>query len=313
MQKDPLILLIYAVVFALLVIATIVAQILAFRARGRESNTISNLVERINSWWIMVAILAFAMALGMHGACLLFFFISFQALREFITLTPTRKADHRALFWAFFVILPLNYLLIANNQYGIFAIFIPVYAFLWIPIREVMAGDTKDFLARTAKIQWGLMVCGYCVSYAPALLSLNLHGVGLEGDRLLLFLVFICELSDVLQYCFGKVVGKTKIAPDVSPNKTVEGFFGGIIMTSLVGAGLWWMTPYQPWQAGLMALLICLMGFAGGLVMSAVKRDIGVKDYGNIIPGHGGMMDRIDSLSFAAPVFFHATRFFFGS
>jgi phosphatidate cytidylyltransferase len=299
-------------VFALLAISSIIGFILKRRTtnpHGRE--VIANLNARINAWWVMTAIFFVAMATGGIGSVILFGLTSFLALREYITLTPTQRADHRALCWAFFIVTPLQYALVADAWYGLFAIFIPVYAYLLIPIRNVLAGDTRDFLARSAKIQWGLMVCVYFVSYAPALIILHIPGYELKGGALLFFLVLVVQISDVLQYVFGKLFGRHPIAPKVSPNKTVEGFLGGIAGATLIGTGLWWITPFAPWQAALMSLLITLMGFFGGLVMSAIKRDRGVKDYGATIPGHGGIMDRIDSLCFAAPVFFHVTRYFF--
>ena len=195
--------------------------------------------------------------------------------------------------------------------YGLFVIFIPVYAFLFVPVRSVLAGDTEDFLARTAKIQWGLMVAVYCVSHAPALLMLQIPGYEGQQAKLLLFLIVVVQLSDVLQYVFGKTLGKRRIVPLVSPNKTWEGAVGGIASASLVGALLWWATPFTPWASGAIALLVCVLGFAGGLVMSAIKRDRGIKDFGTLIEGHGGIMDRIDSLCFAAPVFFHVVRYFY--
>lgn len=310
MLKDPLVLGVYAVVFVLLLLATVFTRYMLSRANGKKQSDWINIKERINSWWIMIAVLFSALALGKIGSALLFLFISFQALREFVTLTPTQRADHRALFWAMFIILPFNYYLIATDWYGLFVIFIPVYAFLWLPIRQVIAADTKEFLARTAKIQWGLMTCVYCISYAPALINLDFKYFG-YCERLLLFLVLVVESCDILQYIFGKLFGKTKIAPHVSPNKTIEGFVGGVIGATILGASLWWLTPFLPWQAAIMSLLICLMGFAGDLVLSAIKRDMGVKEYSAALPGHGGMLDRIDSLCFAAPVFFHATRYFF--
>jgi phosphatidate cytidylyltransferase len=157
------------------------------------------------------------------------------------------------------------------------------------------------------------MVCVYCVSHAPALLLLRVRGYAGQNAKLLLFLVIVVQGSDVLQYVWGKLLGRRPIAPTVSPNKTWEGFLGGVASATLVGTGLWWATPFAPWQAALMALVIALMGFAGGLTMSAIKRDRGVKDFGALISGHGGVLDRIDSLCFAAPVFFHLTRFFFGA
>jgi phosphatidate cytidylyltransferase len=272
---------------------------------------VQNLNARIRAWWMMVAVFGLAMATGGIGSIVLFALTSFLALREFITLTPTRPGDHRTLFWMFFIILPLQYYLIAIKWYGLFAILIPVYAFLFIPIRSATAGDCENFLERTAKIQWGLMICVYCVSYVPALLSLDIPGYEGQNGKLMFYFVLVAQISDVLQYVWGKTLGRHKIAPDVSPNKTWEGFVGGIASATLIGAGLWWATPFTPLQSAGMSLAITLMGFGGGLVMSAIKRDRGVKDYGNMIEGHGGVMDRIDSLCFAAPVFFHLTRFFF--
>jgi phosphatidate cytidylyltransferase len=277
----------------------------------KQKEVIDNMRTRVGSWWVMVIVFCLSSSGGPIGSVLLFALISFLALREFVTLTPTRKADHWALLAAFFIILPLNYWLIAVHWYGLFSIFIPVYAYLWIPIRSAIAGDTTEFLARSAKMQWALMVCVYFVSYAPALLSLRIPGYEGQTVRLLLFLVVVVQSSDVLQYVFGKLFGKTKISPNVSPNKTLEGLIGGIVSAVAIGASLWWITPFSPWQAAAMALAIALMGFAGGFVMSAIKRERGVKDYGALIPGHGGMMDRIDSLCFAAPIFFHLTRYFF--
>lgn len=299
-------------VFVLLALSSIIGFILKLRVetvKGRE--VVANLNARINAWWVMVVIFFLAMATGGTGSVVLFGITSFLALREYITLTPTRRADHRALFWAFFIITPLQYVLIGTQWYGLAVIMIPVYAYIFVPIRNVLAGDSQDFLARCAKIQWGLMVCVYFVSYAPGLMLLDIPGHAGQGGKLLFFLVCIAQISDVLQYCFGKLFGKHKIAPHISPNKTVEGFVGGVGSSVLIGAGLYWITPFNPWQAALMALAIALMGFFGGLVMSAIKRDRGVKDYGATIPGHGGILDRIDSLCFAAPVFFHLTRYFF--
>jgi phosphatidate cytidylyltransferase len=283
--------------------------------KGKHSQSktemLKNLAARIKAWWVMIGI--FVITVGTYGTAsiILFTLISFLALREFVTLTPTRRADHRVLFYVFFVILPINYYLLAIHWYGMFAIFVPVYAFLWIPIRSALAGDSKDFLMRNAEIQWGLMVCVYFLSYAPALLSLTIPGSGAQTAKLLCFFVFVVQSSDVMQYVFGKCFGKHKIVPEISPNKTVEGFVGGILSAVAMGTCFWWMTPFAPWQAALMALIISLMGFGGGIVMSAIKRDRGLKDFGTLIPGHGGMIDRIDSLCFAAPVFFHLTRYFF--
>jgi phosphatidate cytidylyltransferase len=299
-------------VLALLLVATIVGVVLAWRVRspaGRE--TVANLNARIRAWWIMVAVFTIAVWTGGIGSILLFALMSFLALREFVTLAPTRREDHRTLFWSFFLITPLQYWLIARGWYGFFSIMIPVYAFVFVATSSAIAGATERFLERTAVIHWGLMVCVYCVSYAPALLMLEIPGYGKSNTKLLIFLVLVVQLSDVLQYVFGKLFGRHPIAPVISPNKTWEGFVGGVLTATAIGAGIWWATPFTLWQAAAMALAITLAGFAGGLILSAIKRDRGVKDYGAFIQGHGGMLDRIDSLCFAAPIFFHLTRYFF--
>mgnify|MGYP001619940136 CR=1 FL=1 len=312
MKLDRETLLLFAGLLALLGAASLVGYVLA-RRPGNEARarTIANLNARTRSWWVMVAIFVLSMAVGQRGSVLLFAFTSFLALREFVTLTPTRRGDHRALFWAFFCVTPVQYLLVATEWYGLFSIFIPVYAFLLLPTRAALAGDTERFLERAAKIQWGLMLCVYCVSHVPALLMLDIPGFEGQNAKLLFFLVFVDQMSDVLQYVFGKLRGRHRIVPTVSPNKTWEGFVGGVVSASLLGTALWWITPFSPLAAALLSLSITLMGFAGGLVLSAIKRDRGIKDFGTLIEGHGGVLDRVDSLCFAAPIFFHLTRYAF--
>lgn len=299
-----------AAVVVVLVISTVVGQVLKHRATTESSrDTVANLNARIAAWWAMVAIFALASLTGGIGSIVLFALLSFLALREFVTLSPTARADHRALTWSFFVVIPVQYLLVGIEWYGLFSILIPVYVFLLLAARLVLAGDIDRFLERVATIQWGLMACVYCVSYAPALLLLDIEGYDSGSGKLLLFLVVVVQASDVLQYTWGKLFGRRRIAPEISPNKTWEGFVGGVACATLLGAALWWVTPFSPFAAAGLALLIALAGFAGGLVMSAIKRDRGVKDFGTLLPGHGGVLDRIDSLLFAAPLFFHLTRF----
>jgi phosphatidate cytidylyltransferase len=307
MTKDPLIFRTFLAIFGVLAVASLVARLLEQRKPGP---VVENLVARINAWWVMAIVFAVAIAAGPGGATILFALLSFLAFREFITLTPSALGDHRALFWAFFVVIPVQYWLVWTRWYGLFSIFIPVYAFLWTAMRIALAGDARDFLVRTARIQWGLMVCVFFVSHAPMLLTLQVPGFEGRGALLLLFLVLVAQSSDVFQYVWGKLCGRRKIAPVLSPNKTVEGLVGGALTASALGAALWRITPFTWWQAGLLSLLITAMGFFGGLVMSAIKRDRGVKDYGSSLPGHGGIMDRIDSLCFAAPVFFHVVRYY---
>ncbi|WP_283195878.1 phosphatidate cytidylyltransferase [Rhizobium sp. AN80A] len=297
-------------ILAVLVVASAIGYVLQRRLSPDGGNaSIENLNARIKAWWVMAILIGIAFMIGRVGILVLFAFCSFAALREFITLTQTKRADHWALATAFFIVLPLQYFLLWTKQYGIFSIFIPVYAFLLMPIISVLRGDTERFLDRIAEVQWALMICVFCASHVPALLTLTIAGYEGRNVLLIAFLVIIVQLSDVLQYVWGKLFGRTKIAPKLSPSKTVEGFVGGVASATLIGAGLWWITPFTPLQAGLLAFVITLMGFFGGLVMSAIKRDRGVKDWGNLIEGHGGLIDRLDSVVFSAPIFFHIVRY----
>jgi phosphatidate cytidylyltransferase len=297
---------------SVLIAASAIGFFLHWRTKDEKARaTVENLNARIRAWWGMVIVLSGASLAGRNTVIALFALLSFGALREFVTLTPTRRSDHAALFASFFVVLPAQYGLIWAGWYGLYSVFIPVYAFLILPALAVLSADAGNFLTRTAETQWGLMLCVYCISYVPAVLMLAIPGYENRSVLLMAFLVIVVQSSDVLQYVFGKLFGRHKIAPEVSPGKTVEGFAGGIAGATAVGAALWWITPFNRAQAAAMALGIALMGFLGGLVLSAIKRDRGIKDWGQLIEGHGGILDRLDSLCFSAPIFFHLTRYFF--
>jgi phosphatidate cytidylyltransferase len=308
---DPALQRLFGGVFVLLIVSSIAGFALSRTVKSeRGQATVMNMNARIRAWWVMCLVFGAAVMTGGSGSLVLFTFLSLLALREYMTIAPTRPGDAHTIFWTFFVFTPLQYYFIWLGWYGFYTIFLPVYVLIFIAVISATSGDTENFLERTGVITWGLMACVYCLSYAPALLKLEIPFYT-GNAKLLLFLVMVGQISDVFQYIFGKTFGKHPIAPKVSPNKTWEGFIGGVATATLVGAGIWWATPFSPLAAGAMALAIALLGFAGGLIMSAIKRDRGVKDFGAIIEGHGGVLDRIDSLCFSAPVFFHLTRFFY--
>jgi phosphatidate cytidylyltransferase len=297
-------------VVLILALATIIGQVLRLRYSADGTNAvIENLNARILSWWGMVVLLGIAFLLGRVGVVVLFGLCSFAALREFLTLTNSTKADHWALVAAFFVVLPLQYWFVGTDWYGLYSIFIPVYAFLLLPIIAAIRGSTDDFLIRVAETQWALMIAVFCVSHVPALLALSIPGYEGQNVLLIAWLVFVVQLSDVLQYAWGKILGRHPVAPRLSPSKTWEGLIGGVLSATLAGACLWWITPFSFAEAAGLGLVVTIMGFCGGLVMSAIKRDRGVKDWGQLIAGHGGFIDRLDSVMFAAPIFFHIVRY----
>lgn len=297
-------------------IALLVASIIGFVLSRRVTTdsgraTVANLNARINAWWVMVALVGAAFLLGRGATFVLFGLLSFYALREFMSLTPTRPADYLPLILSFFILVPLQYFLLYVEWYGLFVIFIPVYAFLALPAIAALAGDVEGFLERVAKLQWGVMIAVYSVSHAPALLILEPENGRAAGALLVLYLLIVVQLSDVLQYVFGKLFGRHKLAPTVSPSKTVEGAIGGGLAAVAIGAALYRLTPFEPLEAAALSAVIVVMGILGGLALSAVKRSLGAKDWGTMIEGHGGVMDRLDSVAFAAPVFFHLTRYYF--
>jgi len=300
-----------AVVVALvLVLATIASWALRrSAARGRASPKLAGEVwQRTRSWWVMASVFFAGVAISPWVTLVLFAFMSFWALKEYLTLLHTRPADHRAILWAFLAI-PLQYAWIAIGWDGMFLVFIPVWMFLWLPLRLVLARETHGFLAAMSQIQWGLMAFVFGLSHLAWLATWEPATMGgLDGRALLLFLVFTVEMSDVLQFCFGKLFGRRPILPTVSPNKTWEGFVLGVLSASALALVLQYLTPFNAWETFGAALVACVTGFCGGAVMSAVKRDFGAKDFGTLLPGHGGMIDRVDSLCYAAPAFVHIVR-----
>ncbi len=304
----PHLLLVAAGVGGLLVIATLVGLAMRLNARFRRLG--DDVVARTIAGWFLAVVVFSALVGGQVATVVLFGLISFLALREFVTLAPTRRADHHTLFWAFFVILPLQYVLIGCGWYGMATVFVPVWAFLFVALRSTLTGDAKHYLQRAATIQWGLMLCVYCISHVPMLFLLQPPGFTDRQAELILWLMLVVELGDVLQDVWGRSLGRHRIAPHLSPDKTWEGFLGGSVSAAGLGCALWWLTPYTPLMALAMAGGAACLGFAGGVVMAAIKRDAGVKDIGHLLPGHGGILERIDSLCFAAPVVFHLTRFY---
>ena len=280
--------------------------------RSKPDRDFSELAARVRAWWIMAAIFFAAIVVSNRISLVFFALMSFWAMKEYVTLLKTRPADHHALVLTFLAI-PVQYLWIALNPpwYGMFIIFIPVYMLLSLPVRMVLSKETKGFVESASQIQWGLMIFVFGLSHLAFLLTFASVGNGLANGRtLVLFLVFVVEMSDVLQYIWGKTLGRHKIIPMVSPNKTWEGFAGGIASAMALSLAIRFLTPFSIPETLWASFLITVAGFFGGAVMSAVKRDFGVKDFGSVIPGHGGMLDRVDSLCYAAPIFFHYVRYF---
>jgi phosphatidate cytidylyltransferase len=288
-----------------LIVGSIVARVLQRTARTEAGHRLAaNVVDRVAAWWVLCAITAVALQLGVGAVCLLFALLSSIGLSEF--------AQHpRAPTAVLFAFTVAQYGAILGRWDGVFRFLIPVGGALVIPIWNLVAGKTGDYLERTAEPYWGLMVTTYCLSFAPALLRLDIAGYAGRNSTLVYYLLLVVQASDILQYVWGKLLGRRPVTPRISPNKTWEGLIGGILSATALGAVLYRATPFRPWQAAAICLATTLAGFAGGLTMSAIKRQRGIKDFGTLVMGHGGVLDRIDSLCFGAPVFFLLVRQFF--
>lgn len=294
----------------LLAVATAIAWAIAWRV-GRRHPTVDNLIARIGAWWWLVGIGVPVLALGPLATTLLFAGLSVAVLREFLSQLPAEPArgDRLAVGAVFGVGIPLQYLLVAVDWYGLFAILLPVWGFVALAALTLVGQETDRYLERNARLQWAVVVCVYGLSHAPALLNLPIPGFDAANGLLLLYLLVVAQLSDVFQYVCGKLFGRHKLAPRLSPNKTWEGLVGGGLLACAVGTALHPITPFGAAGAFGLSVAIVASGFLGGLVLSAVKRSLGAKDWGTLVPGHGGLLDRLDSVALSAPVFFHLVRY----
>ena len=291
-----------AIVLSLLILSSIIHYLLTIK---RPNSDYKELSLRIKSWWIMIGIL-FAVLLSSKGLAITFFgFLSFLMLKEFLSIVPTRMEDRQVIFWAYIAI-PIQYFWIYLEWYGMFIIFVPIFIFLIIPMRMVLIGETNGFIRAAGILTWTTMLSVFNIGHIAYLLVLPEKNLAAGNVGLVLFILFMTQFNDVCQYIWGKNLGRHKIIPKVSPNKTWEGFIGGLITITLcssIVAPL--LTPLTAIQGAGAGALISFSGFIGDVVISSVKRDLQIKDSGNLIPGHGGLLDRLDSLSYTAPLFFH--------
>jgi phosphatidate cytidylyltransferase len=298
-----------AFIYAALVLAS---WIVWFLRRSDTANKYKELADRVKSWWFMIAIFSIAMLTTPLVSVIFFALLSFLAFKEYISIVPLRRADRRVLFWAYLSI-PIQYAFVADDFYGMFIVFIPVWVFFLLPFRMILTQQTEGFLTSVTAISWGLMIAVFAVSHGAMLMRLPATVNNAAGGRgLVLFMVILNQGNDVAQYVWGKLFGRHKILPLVSPKKTWEGFIGGVLTTTAAAAVLYsFLTPFSLGFALFAGLVIGVTGFIGDVTFSALKRDMKIKDTGSLIPGHGGILDRIDSFSLTAPLFFHIVRYFY--
>ncbi len=309
-------------VFLLLALSSIVSIGLVW---SRPQRDYCELRSRVRTWWVIAGLVAGAMLLSPLAAIWFFAFVSFLALKEYLSLIPSRRADRRVLFWAY-VSIPIQYGWISGQWYGMFIVFVPIYLFMWLPTRMVMIGEMPGFLRAVGTLQWGVMGTVFFLSHAAFLLVMpvgehprvapvwpSTHTAISAGPGLLLLLLILTQCNEVGQFLVGKSIGQRKIAPAVCPTSTWAGFVGGLLITVLIAAALGpWMTMLDLERSLIAGLVVAIAGLFGNLNVSALERDLGVKEAGSMLPGHGGVLDRIDSLIFTAPVFFHFVWYCYG-
>jgi phosphatidate cytidylyltransferase len=305
--KEPVIVTI-GVIYGLLILASVITWVLNRRSGGR----LTELTARVKSWWVMITVFSFAMFISQGLSAIFLGLLSYLALKEYFSMIPTRRVDRSVVFWAYLSV-PIQFWWAYTDWYGMFVVFIPVWMFLFTPVAMVIVGETKGFLRAVGTMSWGQMMMVFALSHTAYLLfSGDKIDTPAGGAGLLLFLVFACQFNDVMQYVWGKLTGKHKIVPTVSPNKTWQGFIGGMLSTMVLSYLIApYLTPIERPEAALVGGMIALCGFLGDVTVSALKRDLGAKDTGALIPGHGGILDRVDSLTIAAPVFVHFLRYFY--
>jgi phosphatidate cytidylyltransferase len=310
----------FILVFGLLVLASVVLLLLSLREQPDHPEQESRRLELkyfqglLNTSWVMALVFWVGWALGESVATTLFAVVAFFSLREFITLSPTRRGDHRSLILAFFVVLPVQFWLVATERFNLFTVFIPVYVFLALPVVSALADDPHRFLERNAKLQWGIMVCIYGMSHVPALLLLEFPRFDGKNAFLVFFLVFVVQTCMLVQHLASRKLKRPPRAPNVSQSFNWTSWAIGVAVGGLLGGLLAGITPFKPGQALAMALIACVAGSMGHLVMKALKRDRGITNWGGhglSVTGASGLLDRVDALCFAAPVFFHSVRWFF--
>ncbi len=306
---SPIVLWVSAGVLVVLALATGIAFALASLRPQRDYR---ELLARVRTWWLMIGVFAIALLLGRLAMLIFLGLVSFLALKEYLSVIPTRRADRRVLLWAYLAI-PVQYYWVGSEWYGMFVIFIPIYMFLLLPLPMLIIGETQGFLKAIGTLHWGLMATVFSVSHAAFLLVLPPSGNPIGGGPgLLLFLLILTEANDVAQFVWGKLLGRRKVIPKVSPGKTWEGLVGGVATTTALSCALApWLTPLSLLHSLIVGLLLGVAGFVGDITISAIKRDLGIKDSGTLLPGHGGILDRLDSLTYTAPLFFHFVRFFY--
>ncbi len=276
-----------------------------------KSNDHLNLFLTIRSWWFILIPLFLVLMINKTLFILSFCLISIFSFKEFTGAIPVRSKDKLIKYLVYFLIL-VQYYWVYIGWYRMFIIFVPIYIFLLLPAVMILSGETKGFIKSVGNFNWIVMLTVFSISHVAYLINLPEKNPEAGSIGLILYLLLLTEFNDVSQYICGKCFGKHKIIPKVSPNKTWEGFLGGLIIITLIAGFIApLLTPMNRLFGFLSGFFISISGFFGDSIISSVKRDLKIKDFSTLIPGHGGILDRIDSLLYTSPLFFHFIYYFY--
>lgn len=299
--------LVLGAIYLLITILTIIFY--SVKSIKGESKLINELIERTNSWWVMLLVLTLVVFINREVATVGIALLSLIAFRELSSNLNLRPADRRTLLWCYIGI-PFQFMAAYTQYFDFFVIFIPIIMYIFLSFRTVAHGDIQNITRSLGAIHWCVMLTIFSFSHLAYMLSFpEREGFSAGNGGLILFIILITEINDIFQFTCGKLFGKNKIIPSVSPNKTTEGFLGGMILTTITGYFLNFLLPINTEKTVILTILLCIVGFGGDITLSAVKREHNIKDMGTSIPGHGGMMDRLDSLAFTSVSFFYLIRY----
>jgi phosphatidate cytidylyltransferase len=275
----------------------------------RPQDNMANLKSRTKSWWVILLIYTIMMGIRKEISFIGLGLVSFISLRELIAKLNINQKLRRVLFWSYLAV-PIQFYLAYIGNFQAFLLFIPVGMLFILPFRTIIEGVAEDSLKTFSQLHWALMLTVFSLSHIAYFISLpEIPGFEAGHQGIVYFLIFLTQINDIFQFISGKIFGKRKITPNISPNKTWEGFIGGLILTTIMGYHLSYLVPLTEIQSTIAAAVIAISGFFGDLNISAVKRDLKIKDMSNLIPGHGGILDRLDSLTFSSLFFFYLLYF----
>lgn len=304
-ETNPFILKIIGCGYGLLIFATVISYI--FRHLKPQNQTFPKVLKIIGGWWIICALLTFSILLGQHGIVLLFLIASLLGLREYLSVQKLEFVRTPELA-AMAVLTVAHYSFIILGWKNIFLFIVPLMSFIFLPYFFLARRKINGLIQNLWASQSALMLCVYFLSFVPGLVFLNDNPTAIrkiDPIAAFLFLFFTTELNDVFQFISGKLFGKLKLVAEISPNKTVAGFIGGLLCTSILSVIIApIMLEINLWQSALLGFCISASGMSGDLMFSSLKRTYNVKDFSDLIPGHGGVLDRLDSMVFTAPTLY---------